>query len=256
MVKWMGRCVGAVVFLQVLQLCVACGSDERLGDKGSGGTSGSGGTDPQGQGGTDPQGQGGTDPQGQGGTDPQGQGGTDPQGQGGTDPQGQGGSAGDASPGGAGGDPGLAGAAGDAGAAGATSPCEGGGEPECEPCLGNRVHVECDESCVCEPANDPLTPVYDDLLACDLDEPCPASVRYDDPGSATWSGGGCLLTAFRDQLVGKYHHTTTVADIGTYTTDYTFLVGQGGRALVLRTTTSGPDSSGNFERTYFPVWSC
>jgi len=239
MAKWLGRCVGAAVCLQVLQLCVACGSDERRDSDGSGGTSGSGGTDPQGQGGTDPQGQGGTDPQGQGGTEP----------------NGQGGSAGEASPGGAGGDPGVAGGAGDAGAGGAPSPCDDGGEAECAPCRGSLVHVECDERCLCEPANHPLKPVYDDLLACDLDEPCPLSLRYDDPGSATWSGGGCLLTAFRDQLVGKYHHTTTVADIGEYTTEYTFLVGQGGRALVLRTTTSGP-ASGNFERTYFPVWSC
>ena len=117
------------------------------------------------------------------------------------------------------------------------------------------MHVECDERCVCEPAHEPLKPPHDELLACDLDEPCPPSVLREDPGSALWTGGACLLTAFRDRSPGKYHYSTTVEDIGTFTTDYTILVGEGGRVIVIRTTTSGPDA-GNLQRTYFPVWSC
>jgi hypothetical protein len=97
--------------------------------------------------------------------------------------------------------------------------------------------------------------VIEGLLACDFEEPCPPSVRYDDPGSATWDNGACMLTAFRDRTRGRFQHQTTLADIGSYITDYTFLVGGDDEVLILRTTTNAL-APGNLVRTYYPVWSC
>lgn len=244
----MGRAFGLLVAAYAL---TACGDTDKNGSDsdGTGGTGGLG-TGGLGAGGTEPQGQGGTELQGQGGTVPQGQGGATSQGQGGTDPQGQGGTVGEAGSSATGGSAGFAGAPA-GGAGGAPPSCDG----QCEPCAEGYVLVECGERCVCEPADDPLKPTYDDLLACDLDDPCPPSVRHTDPGSSTWTQGACLLAAFRDRTPGIYQHMTTLADLGTYTTNYTFLIGDDDEVLMLRKTENGL-ASGNLDRTYFPVWSC
>src|SRR5688572_6655286 len=238
MTMLMGRWVGMLVTLHAVTACY-----DRS-DHNDGSVSGlTNATNNPGAGGSTTQGPGGTTTQGQGGTTTT------------TTTQGQGGAAGDAGSPGAGGDPGFAGAAGHpgfAGGSGDTSSCEG----HCEPCEEGLVFADaCDADCVCEPADSPDKPVIEELLACDLDEPCPPSVRYDDPGTATWDNGACLLAAFRDRTRGSFHHQTTLADIGSYTTDYTFLLGDDDEVLVLRTTTNdaGP---GNLERTYYPVWSC
>lgn len=249
----MGRTLGLLAMLSAL---TACGSSENNGKNGSasdgdGGSAafGAGGTEPEGQGGTDPQGHGGTDSQGLGGTE-QGQGGTMSDVKGDTDPPGPGGTTGEAGSAGAG----AAGSAGDGaggGAAGATAACE----DQCEPCTEGRVLAGCDGHCICEAADEPLKPTYDDLLACNLDQPCPPSERHNLPGSSTWREGACLLTAFRDRTPGMYQHITTLADISIVTTRYTFLLGGDDNVLLLRTTEVG-SPSGNLERTYLPVWSC
>ena len=253
---WLGQCFGVAIALYAF---VACGDDPNGGgtDGGNGGTDpqgqggtnpqGQGGTNPQGQGGTDPQGQGGTNPQGQGGTNPQGQGGTNPQGQGGTNPQGQGGTAGEA---------GSAGAAGDGGAAGAAGHHAGACEDECAPCdTEDYVVVECDPRCVCEFDSDYPKHQHEQLLACDLDEPCPASTQTSNPGYFDWEDGACLLAALRDRTPGKYRLSTRFADLGTIDHDYTFFLDGTEKVLVLDVNTTGI-ISGNVTRNYLPVMSC
>jgi len=197
-------------------------------------------------------GTGGTDPTGTGGTDAKGTGGTDPTGQGGTHPTGQGGTAGDegtTGSAGAGGQPSFAGAAGSGGAAGSCG-------DDCEPCQDDYVHTECEgDRCVCEVANNPWKQEYQELLACDLDEPCPPSTQYSDPGTFRWEGSACLLTALRDRTPGKYRFSDTFADAGSQTSDAVFLLNGSDEILVLNVDTSGL-VTGNLTRNYWPVLSC
>ena len=235
--------------IALLLLCsfTACGGNsaknENETDNGGAVGTGTGGTAPQGQGGTDPQGQGGTGPQG---TTSPGQGGTVPQG---TTAQGQGTAS-------ATGSSATASGSGGASSTGASSTGAGGAsacEDQCYPCAEGQVIVEChDQRCVCEAIDNPDKAVHADLLACDLDEPCPPSVKFTEPGRATWEGGTCLLEALRDRTPGVYHHEDAEVEDGYWSTDYAFLVGGGDEVLVLRIT---------FDRTtgvraYLPVSSC
>lgn len=252
----MGRSWGVLWALCAL---TACGetetnkhaSGDTTGTTGSAGF-GAGGTGAQGQGGTEPQTQGqAAASQGQGGT-LQGQGGTGAQGQGSTS-QGLGGNGtiGVTSSSGTGGSAGFAGAVADSGSAGAATACA----DKCAPCDADQVLVACDP-CICEPADSPDKPLIHHLAACPLDEPCPASRRYDTPASSTWQDGLCMLTAFRDRTVGKYEHSTRLNDEGYYMTNYTFLVLGDDKVLILRSTQNGLDPGANIVRTYLPVWSC
>ena len=239
----MGRSWG---ILWALCALTACGETEKNKHASGDTTTTSGTTESTGfgAGGTGAEGQGGT-PQGQAATTLQGQGGTALQGQGGNGMIGVAGSSG------TGGGAGFAGAAADSGAAGATAACA----DKCEPCDADHVIVACDP-CICEPADSPDKPLVQSLAGCPLDEPCPASRRYDPPGSSSWQDGLCMLTAFRDRTVGKYQHFTMLTDEGYYETNYTFLVVGDDRVLILRTTENGLDPDANIVRTYLPVWSC
>jgi hypothetical protein len=153
---------------------------------------------------------------------------------------------------GTGGDGGFAGAPPDGGAAGETATCG----DECDPCDEGYVYAECDSLCVCEPSDSPDKPVYDDLVACDLDDPCPRSVRTNYSPTITWTDGLCMLTAFRDRTPGIYHHASVLSqDSGEYITDITFLLGGDDQVLMLRTTTNAL-APGNAVREYLPTWSC
>lgn len=230
---WMVRGAGALVALHVL---VACGLTDQADPPGSG----SGGTESQGQGGTESQGQGGTLSQGQGSTGFDGPG-THPSEPGDFFPDSDGNMAVDA---------GVPGAGGTAGAGGA-----GACEDRCAQCREGYVLAACDSACICESEYVSVKEDHQDLLACDFAEPCPESVLNRYPGSASWEGGECLLSALRDRTPGRYRFRSTFSDIGSQTSEYTLLVTGSDQVIVLESSMSGLVGQ-NLERQYLETRSC
>jgi hypothetical protein len=93
------------------------------------------------------------------------------------------------------------------------------------------------EKMICEPADTSHHDAQEQLLACEVDEPCAPSSLENGVGTYAWEGGDCLLKALRDRTPGRYAHRNKQSDIGVWITDYHLIVESEGSLQVAKSST-------------------